>query len=136
MTATPRRWLCLIGIVALGLLSRLLPTGLAFFDNYLGDALYAAMVFALLLIARPRLALDRAAALALLIVWSIELFQLTDIPLALREQGNPLLRLVAVALGTTFSPVDLVFYALGIGAFLALELCLRRRSRERPADPG
>jgi hypothetical protein len=39
---------CLIAIIALGILSRVVHTGLALFDKYLGDALYAAMVYALL----------------------------------------------------------------------------------------
>src|SRR5258707_1053285 len=40
--------LCLIGIVALGILSRVVHTGIAVFDKHLGDALYAAMVYAIL----------------------------------------------------------------------------------------
>jgi hypothetical protein len=136
MNATTRRVLYLIGIVALGIVSRLLPIGLVFFDAYLGDALYAAMLFELALILRPRLAPYRAAALAWLLVGAIELFQLTSIPLALREQGNPLLRLVSVALGTTFSLVDIAFYTLGIAVLLALELYVRPRSRRSPGDHG
>lgn len=35
---------CIVGIVAMGILSRVVHTGLPVFDKYVGDALYAAMV--------------------------------------------------------------------------------------------
>ncbi|HYF62597.1 MAG TPA: DUF2809 domain-containing protein [Herpetosiphonaceae bacterium] len=118
----------MIGIVALGILSRLLPVGNVLFDKYLGDALYAAMLFELVLLARPRLSPWRAAALAFGLVCLIELFQLTNIPLALRDQGNPLLRTLAVVLGMKFDIIDIIFYAAGIAGFLAPELYGRWRS--------
>ena len=40
--------LCLIGIIAIGILSRTVHTGVVIFDKYLGDALYAAMVYVIL----------------------------------------------------------------------------------------
>ena len=40
-------WVLLAVIVAAGLLSRLAQTGFRLFDKYLGDALYAAMVYVL-----------------------------------------------------------------------------------------
>ena len=33
---------CIVGIIAMGILSRVVHTGFAVFDKYLGDALYAA----------------------------------------------------------------------------------------------
>ena len=50
MEVRPRvPWLlCLVGIIAAGILSRVVHTGFAVFDKYLGDALYAAMVYAIL----------------------------------------------------------------------------------------
>ena len=39
---------CLAGIIAVGILSRVVHTGLLVFDKYLGDALYAAMVYTIL----------------------------------------------------------------------------------------
>lgn len=128
MNTRKRRAIALIGIVALGILSRLRPIGMPLFDTYLGDALYAAMVFDLILLVRPSVALHRAAALAFGLVCLIELFQLTNIPLAMREQGNPLLKLVSIVLGTKFGIIDILFYALGIVALLALELYCQRRA--------
>lgn len=136
MTATKRRFITLVAIVALGILSRLRPIGMPWFDKYLGDALYAAMIFALILLVRRPVALDRAAVVAFGLVCVIEVFQLTNIPLTLREQANPLLRLLAVVLGTRFDIIDIVFYALGIAALLALELYARRRSSAPDRDPG
>jgi hypothetical protein len=65
--------LCLVGIIATGILSRTVHTGLVIFDKYLGDALYAAMVYAILRLPW------RTAPLALpsmAIMTVIELFQL------------------------------------------------------------
>ncbi|MDP9169271.1 MAG: hypothetical protein M3N54_01525 [Acidobacteriota bacterium] len=39
---------CIAGIAAAGIVSRVVHTGLRVFDKYLGDALYAAMVYAIL----------------------------------------------------------------------------------------
>ena len=69
--------LCLVGIIAMGILSRVVHTGSVIFDKYLGDALYAAMVYAVLrLLWRPA-----AVAVSTIVVMTvIELFQLTMIP--------------------------------------------------------
>src|SRR5882762_1899875 len=70
---------CIIGIIAIGILSRVVHTGLVVFDKYLGDALYAAMIYVILRL------LWRAAALAvavstMAVMTLVELFQLTMIP--------------------------------------------------------
>ena len=71
-------WLfCIVGPIAIGILSRLAHTGLLVFDKYLGDALYAAMVYG---IPRRLLAATVSAGLAMVIITAIELFQLTLIP--------------------------------------------------------
>ena len=49
---------CIVGIIAMGILSRVVHTGLAVFDKHLGDALYAMMVYGILRL------LSRAAASA------------------------------------------------------------------------
>jgi hypothetical protein len=66
-------WLvCLGGIIALGILSRIVHTGLAVFDKYLGDGLYAAMVYVIL---RLFWRSARVAIPAMLVMTVIELFQ-------------------------------------------------------------
>ena len=61
----------------MGILSRLLYTGLAVFDKYLGDALYAMMVYGILrLLSRAA----ESAVCAMVVMTAIESFQLTMIP--------------------------------------------------------
>ena len=63
----------------MGVLSRIVQSGFVIIDKYLGDALYAAMVYVILRL------LWRATAVAvgmsaMIIMTSVELFQLTMIP--------------------------------------------------------
>ncbi|KQR11731.1 DUF2809 domain-containing protein [Cellulomonas sp. Leaf334] len=81
-----------------------------------GDALYAAFVFTLLVVVAPR---ARSATLALLTVAFcavIELAQLTGVPAAIVD-AVPVAR---YALGTTFVAVDLLAYAVGAGVALVV----------------
>jgi Protein of unknown function (DUF2809) len=102
----------LIGIIAAGILSRVLHTGVAIFDKYLGDALYAAMVYVILRAWRNP---PSAAMWAAIIMTGIELFQLTLIPAHLFQSGHSIVRIAARLMGTEFSFVDLATYAVGIG---------------------
>jgi len=119
-SAPRRRWLIVfVGIVAAGLLSRAGRTGWVLVDKYLGDALYAAMVYALLKVAgcgRP------AWAWAAVLMAAIEAFQLTLIPARMVESGALILRVLGRLLGTAFSWLDLVAYGVGIGAIWVGEL--------------
>ncbi len=101
----------LAAIIAAGILSRLVHIGWIVFDKYLGDALYAAMVYAIL-----RLFIEsRAVALwAMLVMTAIELFQLTLIPAHMLSSENPMARIAARLMGTQFSFLDLLVYAVGI----------------------
>ena len=104
---------CLVGIIAVGLASRLTQTGWIVIDKCLGDALYAAMVYAfirLLVRIRPW----RCALAAMAIMTAIELFQLTMIPAGLAASQSRLLQIVARLLGTQFAFMDLLAYAVGI----------------------
>ena len=104
--------LCLVAIVAVGVLSRTIHTGLAIFDKYLGDALYAAMVYAILRL------LWRTAAIAvyaMAVMTVIELFQLTMIPARMLASGHLIMRICARLMGTQFSFLDLLAYGVGIG---------------------
>jgi uncharacterized protein DUF2809 len=103
---------CLLGIVVAGVLSRAFHTGIALVDKYLGDALYAAMVYAILRLFR------RTAAVALpamAVMTAIELFQLTMIPARLLASEHLIVRVCARLMGTEFSFLDLLAYAVGIG---------------------
>ncbi|MBM3758036.1 MAG: DUF2809 domain-containing protein [Acidobacteria bacterium] len=110
-----RSWvLCVAGIIALGILSRLVRTGLLVFDKYLGDALYAAMVYGILravLFSRA----GAAGSWAMVVMTGIELFQLTMIPAHMLASESLLTRLCARLLGVEFGLLDLLAYGLGIG---------------------
>lgn len=103
---------CVVGIIAVGILSRVVHTGLIVFDKYLGDALYAAMVYAALrLLWRPA----AVAVSTMAVMTVIELFQLTMIPAHMLGSDYLMVRICARLLGTEFSFLDLLAYGVGIG---------------------
>lgn len=119
MTAQGWFWIrSALGIIVLGLLSRSVTTGWIVIDKYLGDALYAAMVYALL---RVVLRAGPAAAGAAVLMAAIESFQLTGIPARMLASGNGLTRVVARLLGVQFGWADLLAYAVGIGLLWAFD---------------
>jgi len=116
---SPRFWLLwLIAIVALGILSRVIHTGFLTLDKYLGDALYAAMVYALLRL-RWRARAVPLYAMAIMIV--IELFQLSGIPANMAASDQLVTRICARLLGTEFSFLDLLAYGVGILCLYAVD---------------
>ena len=106
--------LLILATILLGILSRLVTTGVVLWDKYLGDALYAILVYLLLSLGRWR-SPGRKALVALLIMVAIESFQLTGIPYQLSQRAAWLPRLVAIVLGTHFAWGDLWAYLVGIG---------------------
>ena len=111
---------CLVGIVATGILSRVVHTGLVVFDKYLGDVLYAAMVYAILRLLSTKAVPVNVALTSLVVMTGIELFQLTLIPANLAASENGMARIFGQLLGTRFSFLDLLAYTVGIGgAYLA-----------------
>ena len=104
--------LCIVGIIATGILSRVVHTGLAVFDKYLGDALYATMVYGML---RLCLRAAASAACAMVVMTAIELCQLTMIPARMLASEHLLTRICARLMGVEFSILDLLAYGVGIG---------------------
>ncbi len=113
-------------IIAAGLLSRLVRTGFRLFDKYLGDALYAAMVYVLF---RLTGRITRVAMWAAVTMTAIEFFQLTGIPAGMLRSGHMVVRVCARLIGTEFSLRDLLAYAVGIGFLAAIERAAGRGSR-------
>lgn len=105
-------------IIAAGILSRTAHTGLVVFDKYLGDALYAAMVYAIL---RLFVRAAPAALYATAVMIAIELFQLTLIPAHMLANGNAIVRICGRLLGTQFHLADLVAYAVGIACIYLMD---------------
>jgi hypothetical protein len=111
--------ICIVGITALGILSRVVHTGLAVFDKYLGDGLYAMMIYGIL-----RLLLSRAAVSAVwaaAIMTAIELFQLTMIPAHMLASEHWITRMCARLIGVEFSFLDLLAYGVGIGCIYLVD---------------
>ena len=106
--------LCLVGIVVIGILSRVVHTGLVVFDKYLGDALYAAMIYVILRLLWRASALAVAVS-AMAVMTLIELFQLTMIPAHMLANQHLIVRICARLMGTQFSFLDLLAYGVGIG---------------------
>jgi hypothetical protein len=109
---------CILGVIAMGIVSRVVHTGLAVFDKYLGDALYATMVYGILRL------LSRAAAAAvgaMVVMTSIELFQLTMIPARLLASEHLATRIVAQLMGVKFSFKDLLAYGAGVACMYVLD---------------
>jgi len=104
----------LLAIIAAGILSRVVHTGWTVFDKYMGDALYAAMVYWLVRLFRRAASRVRCAAVAMGIMTALELFQLTIIPAGLAASPYWSLHVLGQLLGTQFSFLDLLAYAVGI----------------------
>jgi hypothetical protein len=115
--------LCIIGIIAAGILSRVVHTGLAIFDKYLGDALYAMMVYGIFrLFARAAV----SAVGAMLAMTAVELFQLTMIPAHMFASEHRIIRMCARLLGVRFGLLDLLAYAVGIGCIYLVDSSRRK----------
>jgi hypothetical protein len=84
------------------------------FDKYLGDALYAAMVYAILRLFW-RAAAVAVAVTAMVIMTAVELFQLTMIPAHMLASEHLIARICGRLMGTEFSFLDLLAYGVGIG---------------------
>lgn len=116
LATTPRsRLLTTLGIaavIALGLASRRWPWLLpAWLGKYPGDALWATMVFFCWAWVLPAASTLRLAALALGTAWLVEFSQLVHTPwLDAIRQTTP----GHLALGSTFTWVDLPAYAVGV----------------------
>jgi hypothetical protein len=103
--------LCLAAIIAAGILSRVFQTGIVLVDKYLGDALYAVMLYILVRFFTKPLTAALTASVAMT---AIELFQLTMIPLHMLASRHLVVRICARLMGTSFSFLDLLAYAVGI----------------------
>jgi hypothetical protein len=108
-------------VIVVGLGSRVIHSGFLLVDKYLGDALYAVMIYLLLtLVWSSASSLRRAVAVAV-IMTVLETFQLTLIPLGMSHSEDIILRIAGRLLGTTFSWLDLAAYFLGIATTLFAE---------------
>ena len=101
-------------IVATGLLVHFLTQGTV--SDFVGDALYAVLVYLVVSIVVVRRPSREVAVVAILLCVAIEVFQLTGVPSSLAEHVAP----VRYLLGTTFNTLDLVAYVIGVLAATAV----------------
>ncbi|MGH1548325.1 DUF2809 domain-containing protein [Leifsonia poae] len=103
--------------------------------TFVGDALYAAMLYAVVGAVLPPSAPVVAAGIAFGASAAVEFFQLTGIP----AQLATVVPGAALVLGTTFQGTDLVAYALGAALMAAADAVIRRAagsSRGAPTTPS
>jgi hypothetical protein len=91
--------------------------------KYLGVALWATLVYFIIVWLAPRIPLRRAFAICVVISFMVELAQLTSVPLALYEV-HPFFALV---FGTTFNAPDLPAYVVGAAIGAATDRAAIRR---------
>ena len=119
-----RLLLALAVTVALGLASRLYPTGWFLWDRVLGEVLYAVaayLVWAMLLVRKPPWLI---AVIAFGSCLAVELFKLTGIP-----TENQDVFLVRWFLGMVFDAVNLVYYFIGAVLIACADGATRRSNR-------
>jgi hypothetical protein len=112
-----------VAVLLAGLAVRWLAGGVV--AKYGGVALYAVLVYALVVVVAPGVMPWRAGVLALAFCWAVELSQLTPGPAALSRRSLP----ARLVLGSTFNLPDLAWYTVGIGMAFGLHRIARRRTR-------
>ena len=101
-------------VFVLGIVSRRVELRNEIWDKYLGDALYAVIFYLGLAIIWPSQSIVVRALATAVFVICVECFQITGIPAQMRKNGNALMRLAAVVLGTKFSWWDMLAYFVGL----------------------
>lgn len=103
----------------------LLPDSAA--SDIAGDALYAAMISALVAAVAPRLPSVAVGAIAVVWCVGVELFQLTEVPERVGDVFPP----AVLVLGTVFDARDLVVYIVTIAVVTTVDVVLRRTDERR-----
>lgn len=92
-------------------------------EQHSGTALYACLIYAIVVFLWPRLRPAVAAVAATGFCWAVELAQLTGVPAALSDKSI----VARLVLGVAFDPVDLIWYPVGALVFMVLHLVWSRR---------
>jgi hypothetical protein len=115
-----------VAVLAGGLAVRAFAGGA--FAKYAGVALYAALVYTLVVLVWPRIRPLVAASIALAFCWAVEFAQLSPVPATLSERST----LARLVLGSTFNAPDLFWYAVGVALAAGVHTGVRRiRPRHR-----
>ncbi|MBD8057586.1 DUF2809 domain-containing protein [Cellulomonas sp. JH27-2] len=120
--------LSLVAVVVVAMGLSVAHWGAAPWADPLGDALYAVLVYVLVLLVAPRLNPAYAGTLTAGICAAVEFFQLTGLADDAVDRFSPL----RYVLGTTFSTLDLFVY---VGAAALAALVDHTVTRERTPAP-
>ncbi|MFF1877507.1 DUF2809 domain-containing protein [Leifsonia sp. NPDC058230] len=115
MSRRARAAIAAAGILVAGLLVHGLVGG--FVGGFAGDALYAALIYTLIVVLAPRSRIVVVAIVATVFCAAIELLQLTPLPAALSRSVPG----ASLVVGSTFQWIDLVAYAVGIAIVAAVD---------------
>lgn len=113
-----------MGVLLLGLISRRYFGELPFVRAYVGDALWALMVFFGIALVWTRWPAGRVALAALLFAFGIEISQLYHAPWI---DGLRATRLGGLVLGFSFVGSDLLCYSVGVATGFLIDKRLRDR---------
>ncbi|MGM7668102.1 DUF2809 domain-containing protein [Microbacterium sp. A93] len=116
--------------VCAGLLVHRFGTGVQ--GDIVGDALYAVLIYLVLVFLMPRTPRTVPAALAIIFCTCIELLQLTDVPSTIAAEFPP----AALVFGASFDQRDILVYAFAVVAVMLLDVAVTyaaRRSTRHPA---
>jgi len=91
-------------------------------EQHSGTALYASLIYALVVFVSSRIRPAVAAAVATGFCWAVELAQLTGIPATLSAKSI----VARLVLGVTFDPVDLFWYPVGALLLMVPHMLSRR----------
>ncbi|MDJ0349576.1 DUF2809 domain-containing protein [Cryobacterium sp. PH29-G1] len=114
-----------VAVVCVGLIVHFTAVGAA--ADFFADALYAVLIYLLSIFCLPRIAPTASAVLTYGFCLLIELAQLTGGPAALAVAFPP----ARLILGTTFAPVDLMAYAVGVAVVWAGDALVAARGVRR-----
>jgi len=114
-----------VATVIAGLLLHRFASGVI--GDVTGDALYALLVYLLIVLMLPRRTRSLCAALAILFCTAVEFLQLTDIP----AKATALVPPAALVLGAGFDQRDLLVYAFAVVGAMLLDVLISRLLRRR-----
>lgn len=120
--------------IIIGISSRVFETGNPVFDKYLGDALYAILIYLLLGFLWDEIRPIIKLIISTIVVLMIEIFQISGIPLQLSQSDNILLRIISILIGTEFSFHDIYAYIIGLVIMYLLDVWFRARSETILSD--
>ncbi|MCP2321864.1 hypothetical protein HDA40_000371 [Hamadaea flava] len=126
----PKALIAAVVVLLAGLGVRAATAGV--FAKYAGVALYAVLVYVLVLVVAPRIRPAMSAGISLACCWAVEFFQLTSIPADLSSRST----IARLVLGSTFNTPDLLWYTVGVAAaYLVHAWAVRPAVGGRPGVP-